>query len=263
MVTGATRGLGRALATRLAEAGAKVVVVGRSTSESPHSILPGTLDDVEADLKGRGFDVLAVRADLSKVDDAQKVVDETLAWQGRCDICISNAAYTPAGGFFDIPLPRWATAWNINVYSTVIINHGFLEGMLERKHGRILHVGSSQGEYGIDPPEDWQTRRRDGHGTPALYGVTKSALERFTRSMHDSFGGQGVQFMNLRAGQMSSESWYVMTQKMGLSNDPTDVHTPAEIAKGSLWLLEHAEDYDGKIVDFRWLQDHGAIPVKV
>ncbi len=71
VVTGATRGLGRALATNLVEAGAKVVVVGRSTNSDPHKFLPGTLEEVEADLKTRGGDVLTVRADLSKQEDTR------------------------------------------------------------------------------------------------------------------------------------------------------------------------------------------------
>ena len=261
VVTGATRGLGRAVATQLAEAGAKVVVVGRSTNSAPHKILPGTLEEVEGDLKGRGAEVLAVRADLSKAEEAQKVVDETLAWAGRCDVLVTNASYTPAGGFFEVPSSRWTTGWNITVLSTVILMQGFLQSMLDRAHGRILHVGSESAKYAPEIPLDWR-RRPDGQGTPLLYGVTKSALERLTRGMHDAFGGQGVTVTNLRAGQMASESWHVMTGQMGLPNDPSHVHTPDEIAAGTLWLLEHADEYDGRIVDFHLLEEKGAIQPK-
>ena len=104
-----------------------------------------------------------------------KVVDETLAWAGRCDILITNASYTPAGGFFEVPISRWTTGWNITVLSTVILMQGFLPGMLDRAHGRILHVGSGAAEDAAEIPLDWKGRP-DGEGTPLLYGVTKSAV---------------------------------------------------------------------------------------
>ena len=81
--------------------------------------------------------------------------------------------------------------------------------------------------------------------------------------MHDAFGGRGVAVINLRAGQMASESWHVMTGQMGLPNDPTHVHTPDEIATGTLWLLERADAYDGRIVDFNLLQGERRYPPEI
>ncbi len=166
------------------------------------------------------------------------------------------------GGFFEIPISRWNIGWNITLLSSVILMQGFLPGMLERQHGRVLFVGAEAAVYTTEVPEGWRARP-DGVGTPLLYPVVKAGLERLTRGIHDALGGHGVPFINLRAGRISSESFEVMTTKMGLSPEPARVHTPDEIAKGTLWLLEHAEEYDGRIIDFRFLEDQQAIPLKL
>src|SRR5262249_36992398 len=91
IVTGATRGIGRATAEVLGGAGAHVVVVGRSTRERPHRFSPGTVDDVAAELGAAGIDVLGVPADLTDPARVATIVDRTLEWRGRCDVLVNNA----------------------------------------------------------------------------------------------------------------------------------------------------------------------------
>ena len=118
VVTGATRGLGRAIARRLALDGHRVVAVGRSTGERPHRSLPGTLEDTEAELAAIGNGCLALRADLADADDCETIVAQTLEWAGRCDVLVNNASYTPAGSFLDVPVSRWVTGHAITTEPT-------------------------------------------------------------------------------------------------------------------------------------------------
>lgn len=260
VVTGATRGLGRATATALADAGARVVVVGRSTHDAPHRMLPGTLEEAAADLRDRGAEVLAVQADLNQRDDAQRVVDEVLAWAGRCDVLVCNASYTPAGDFFAVPASRWTTGWNITVLSSVILLQGFLPGMLERGRGRVTAVGSRAARYAAEPAPG-STEGEDSQ-VPLLYGVSKAALERLIVGLHDSYGGRGVSFTNLRSGPFASESFEVMSGPTGFAGAKDRVNTPAEVAAALRWLITQPESLSGHIVDFPWLQARGVLPTR-
>ena len=261
VVTGATRGLGRAMARQLADSGARVVVVGRSTRAQPHRLLPGTLEEVVNDLEGRGANVLPLQADLSRPDDARRVVDDTLAWAGRCDVLVCNASYTPAGTFFDVTPGRWAVGWNITVMSAVVLCQGFLPGMLERRSGRVLAIGSGSAAYQTAPSPDWAPHA-EGYGPPLLYPVSKAALERLITGLHDDFGGRGVAFTNLRAGEMTSEAWHLMSGQMGMGGSTEHIQTPDDVAAAAVWLLARDESISGQIVDFHWLQEQGALPVK-
>lgn len=259
VVTGATRGLGRAVCDGLVDAGAKVVLVARSTDSRPHKLLPGTLEGVAADLRSRGGEVLAVTADLSDREQVARAVDETLEWAGSCDVLVANASYTPAGNFFEVPLSRWATGFNITVLAMVGFVQGVLPGMLDRGHGRVLAIGSGSAAHDIEPRPGW-SRYEPGQAVPLLYGATKAALERVTTGLHDEFGGLGVSFNNLRAGPFTSEAWHLMSGKMGKYQKPEAVHTPEEVAAAVIWMLRRPASYSGRIVDFSRLTDAGVLP---
>src|SRR6516225_4748273 len=103
VVTGSTRGIGRAVASALGRAGADVVVVGRSGSASPDPRLPGTVDEMVAELATEGVEALAIQADLSDPDLTERIVERSLAWRGRCDVLVNNAAFTSNGPIMSVP----------------------------------------------------------------------------------------------------------------------------------------------------------------
>jgi NAD(P)-dependent dehydrogenase (short-subunit alcohol dehydrogenase family) len=91
------------------------VVVGRATRDNPHRYSPGTVEDTVEQLTSDGVDVLGVSADLADPAGVARVIDETMAWKGRCDVLVNNAGYTsngpwwPSGGSHtdhsdDVPL---------------------------------------------------------------------------------------------------------------------------------------------------------------
>jgi len=259
LVTGATRGLGRAIALELAHRGARIVAVGRSTDEVPNRLMPGTLEGVRAELEERGASVLTVPANLADASQVEMVAAKTLEWAGRCDILVNNASYTPAGGFLDVPVSRWATGSAITVFAPVILIQRLLPGMLERGSGRILNIGSEAGGYREVPEGQPRYKVAD---TPLLYCVTKAALERLTVGLHDQFGHRGVAVNNLRAGQMSTEAWHLMRAVSGFDDPPESVHTAEEVAQAACWMLEQPTSFSGNIIDFDGLIERGVLPAK-
>ncbi len=204
VVTGATRGIGRATAEVLGRAGAKVVVVGRSTRAEPNALMTGTVEEVVEALQAEGVEALGVAADLGDPDQTQAIVDRTLAAFGRCDILVNNAAYPSNMPLLDISHRRWATGFRLQVIAPQQLVQGFVPAMLERGGGRVINV-SSGASQSLTP-------------YLAMYGVTKLAMERWTEFLHAELGGRGVSFNTLRIDELvRSDGFNLVLERQGES----------------------------------------------
>src|SRR3972149_251456 len=106
VVTGASRGIGRAIAIDFARAGADIVVSARS-SESAPSKLPGTIEQTVREVETTGRRALAVATDVTDEAQVQRLAERTLAEFGRIDILVNNAGISFPGPFAQTPLKRW------------------------------------------------------------------------------------------------------------------------------------------------------------
>jgi gluconate 5-dehydrogenase len=242
VVTGGTRGIGRAVAGLLAQAGAHVVVVGRATRDNPHRYSPGTVEDTVDELAAEGAEVLGVSADLADPAGVARVIDETMAWKGRCDVLVNNAAYTSNGPILDIPARRWQSAFHVQVTGPLSMCQAFVPGMLERGTGRVLNVssGASQGLMsGL-----------------ALYSVSKLAMERWTEYMELELGGRGVSFNTLRVDQLvPTEGWQLTYDLMGEDvatggKGMSETVSPLECGEFMMWMLAQPAGWTGQTVGF-------------
>ncbi|MBW8826009.1 MAG: SDR family oxidoreductase [Acidobacteria bacterium] len=239
VVTGATRGIGRAVARTLAAAGARVVVVGRSTNEHPNSTLPGTLEEAAEELRGIGADVLAVNADLGSPEETDRVVDETLSAFGRCDILVNNAAFMPSGPVLGMPSRRWLAILRINAVAPLQLCQSLVPGMLERGWGRVLNVSSGASNGG--PPDLF------------MYGSSKQCLDRLTVNLHAEAGDRGVAFNAVQVGAVATEMHLYSAQAGILERQGTVVEKtfdPAAVADAFLWLLRQPSPYSGHVLSF-------------
>jgi citronellol/citronellal dehydrogenase len=106
VVTGASRGIGKAIALRLGAEGAGVVCASRTMDDAPSS-LPGTNDQTVREIQAAGGRALAARCDVRLEDEVERLRAATIAEFGRCDILINNAGISFPGRTLDLPVKRW------------------------------------------------------------------------------------------------------------------------------------------------------------
>lgn len=183
IVTGASRGIGAAIAERFAAEGAKVVLVARTIE--PGGKLPGSLDETAARIRARGGDCLCVQADLASEAERERIVAEAIAGYGGIDILVNNAAWARFGAGYAQPPQRVQLAYAVNLFAPHHLSQLVIPSMKARGGGWILNLSSATSSIpGPAPyaPGDRAFRFHTTH-SPALYGSTKAALERLSTGM--------------------------------------------------------------------------------
>jgi NAD(P)-dependent dehydrogenase (short-subunit alcohol dehydrogenase family) len=186
VVTGASRGIGEAIALRYAQEGAKVVVSARTVEEGDH-MLPGSISGVVHRIKQAGGEATAVRADLASAEDRVHLIEATEAAYGPVDILVNNAAVTYFIPVDEFPEKRFKLMMEVQVYGPFHLAQLVLPKMRERKSGWILNISSHAALHpALNSP---------GRGG-TVYGMCKAALERFTTGLaaeaHDDNIGVNV-----------------------------------------------------------------------
>lgn len=134
IVTGSSRGIGRAIALRFARDGAKVVVNCVSTVDKAN--------DVARQIRDAGGEAIVVAADVSKRGDAERLITETIQAFGKVDILVSNAGIVIDRPFVESTDEDWTRAIEANLHGFFNVTRAVLPHMIERKHGRIIATGS-------------------------------------------------------------------------------------------------------------------------
>lgn len=186
LITGASRGIGEAIARRFAAEGAAVAVTARTREEGDHP-LPGSVATTVRAIADEGGVAIAVAADLSRPEDRQRLVAETERQLGPVDVLVNNAAITyfePVAAFS----PRhYALMFDVQVRAPFELAQLVLPGMRERRRGWILNVSSGAARHPQGPPypAGW------GMGG-TVYGMCKAALERFTTGLAAEVFADGI-----------------------------------------------------------------------
>ena len=175
-VTGATSGIGHACAIAFANAGAKVVGVGRKAE---------ALDDVEKKIRETGAEVLTIQADLSEVQEAQRAVQRALEVFGGIDILVNAAGHLSNGTIENTSLEAWDDMMDVNVRAVFQLMQKALPSLIERR-GNIVNVSSVTG-------------LRAFPGVLA-YCVSKAALDQLTRCASLELASKGVRVNAVNPG---------------------------------------------------------------
>jgi citronellol/citronellal dehydrogenase len=175
IVTGASRGIGAAIAKRFGAEGAAVAVAARTTQQG-QSPLAGTIGDTEAAIRQAGGTAVAIAADLAKPEDRQRLVEEATRQLGPVDILVSNAAVSYFTPVADFSQRRYALMFAVQVEAPFELAKLVLPGMRERGRGWILNISSIAARHPSLPPG------RFAVGS-TVYGMCKAALERFSTGL--------------------------------------------------------------------------------
>jgi NAD(P)-dependent dehydrogenase (short-subunit alcohol dehydrogenase family) len=186
LVTGASRGLGRALALDFARAGAAVVINSRSPSAPD-------LAQTELQIRSLKASVLSVVADVSRRADVERLAGESLSRFGRVDVLVNNASAlgpTPMPYLLDYPIEDFEQVMRTNVTAPFMLTRALIGQMLARHSGSIINVSSDAGIV--------------GYPTWGAYGVSKAALDHLTRTWAAELDGSGVRANGVDPGDMNT-----------------------------------------------------------
>jgi NAD(P)-dependent dehydrogenase (short-subunit alcohol dehydrogenase family) len=268
-VTGASRGIGKAIAVELAKAGYDVAITARTVHEgdahehsstvrrSDTSPLPGSLDSTADLVRDAGRRCLTVAADLLDHPTLVAAADTVQREWGHIDVLVNNGRYVGPGHMdfiLDTPVRVLRDHLEANALAPVVLIKAIVPGMVERGGGAVINITSGAGY--ADPPAP------AGQGGWGLgYAFSKGALHRIAGVLAVEAGGLGIRAFNVQPGFIATER---MAQDMAAFGFDASTGAPAEvIGKVCCWLLESpdAEQYSGECVQAQELCDElGLLP---
>lgn len=217
IITGASKGIGKAIALAFGEAGMKVVATARTTAE---------IEAVAEQVNQAGSEALALTADLSLEADIQRIVGETLAHFGRIDILVNNAAIIhPHIDLVDFEADLWRQVIDVNLTAVALLTRAVLPGMIENQSGKIINISSIGG-------------RKGGKGRSA-YRVTKAGLISLTESVAAEVKQHGIDVNCICPGGVDTEGYREAFNTRGRADNPR-LMRPEEIAELTLFLASEA-----------------------
>ncbi len=184
LVTGASRGIGEAIARRFADEGAAVAVTAR-TEEQRDERLPGTIHETVESIRQSGGKAIAIRADLAQPEERTRLVDEATNELGPPDILVNNAAVTWFLPTTEFPESKFRIMMEVQVRAPFELAQLVIPGMRMRGHGWILNISSGAARHPQGPP--FPVRR-----TGTVYGMCKAAIERFSTGLAAEVYDDGI-----------------------------------------------------------------------
>lgn len=183
LVTGGSRGIGRAICLALADGGAAVAINYQGSERAAR--------DVAREVAEGGGAAEIFQADVSERESVQRMKKEVLARFGRVDIVVNNAGITRDRAFVRMDEEAWASVLSVNLNGVFYCTKAFLDGMLERRYGRIVHISSIVGQIG-------------NYGQ-ANYAAAKAALFGFTKTLAKELATRGVTVNAVAPGFIETE----------------------------------------------------------
>jgi 3-oxoacyl-[acyl-carrier protein] reductase len=168
LVTGAGRGIGKAVALSLAQLGCRVILAARSREQ---------LEEVHREIRDRGGEALVVAADLTRDEDIQHLVESSRSW-GTVDILINNAGWGKRAPVVKGDVEDWDRTFRVNLRAPMILAKMLLPSMLEKGEGAVINIGSVSG--------------KTGEANGAAYAASKFGLIGFTQSLYEEVREHGI-----------------------------------------------------------------------
>jgi 3-oxoacyl-[acyl-carrier protein] reductase len=217
VVTGAGRGIGRAIALRLAQAGADVACVSRTAGNS---------EKVAGEIRGLGRRSWAFAVDVSDGKAVAATAEKILSEASRVDILVNNAGITKDGLLMRMSEEDWDAVLNTNLKGAFHFTKAFTRALLKQRAGRIVNIASVIGLI--------------GNAGQCNYAASKGGLIAFTKSVARELGSRGITANAIAPGFIETDMTAVLTEQMKaevLSKIPLNALGKAEdIAEAALFL---------------------------
>jgi NAD(P)-dependent dehydrogenase (short-subunit alcohol dehydrogenase family) len=257
LVTGASRGIGKAIAEVFAAEGGKVVCAARTLHEGEHP-LEGSLETTVNGIKAAGGEATAIAADISEYEECVKLVDAVHKTYGPIDVLVNNAALTYFIPIKDYPVNRWHRSIGVNFHAPFYLSQLALQDMIPRKSGSIVNISSGAA---IGPGRGPYPAAM-GRGGGTLYGAEKAALERFTQGLASEVYADGISVTCVSPSQVVPTPGTVFHHLVTGMDDPRG-ESPELMAKAALLLATEPLDkvtgrvtYSQEILkEFGWIED--------
>ncbi|HEY4332920.1 MAG TPA: SDR family oxidoreductase [Ilumatobacteraceae bacterium] len=224
IVTGSTRGIGRAIAEGFVDAGAKVVVASRKAD---------AVEETVQSLRARGGTVLGVTAHLGELADVNRIVAATVAEFGGIDILVNNAATALTQRLGSLTADAWAKVYDVNLRGPVFLVDAALEHLTASEHASVINVISA-GAFLASP-------------ATAMYSGAKAALLSFTRTMAADFAGRGIRVNALAPGTVATDMVMNNTPEaqraMEMASYQKRMADPTEMLGPTLFLASDAASF--------------------
>lgn len=230
LITGGSRGIGKAVAAAYACAGAAVFVCGRN---------PDHVGTALNELRRNGAAADGAAGDVGLPADAQRLVDAALARFGAVDVLVNNASVLgPRDPIVTYPLSAWEEVLRVNLTGIFMMTRAVLPSMIERRRGVIINVTSGVGRHG---------KARWG-----AYAVSKAGVENFTQILADEVRDHGIRVNSVNPAATRT----AMRAAAYPSEDPLTLPTPEEIVPVFVYLAsDDSAAINGQSLDARdWLE---------
>ncbi len=230
IVTGASRGIGAAIAVRFAAEGAKLVITARTLDE--RDAIAGSLRTTEKRIRDQGGDCHVIAADLADEAGRKAIIDGALAHYGRIDILVNNAAWARFGHTHQHALRHIRLAFEVNTIAPLEMSRAVVPGMIAQGGGWILNISSGTSAHpGPAPfaPDDRYVQFHQGH-SPTLYGASKIATERLVTGMAVELAGHNIAVNTLAPVEAVASEGALMVADLGGKTKLEPVEAMAEAA---------------------------------
>jgi NAD(P)-dependent dehydrogenase (short-subunit alcohol dehydrogenase family) len=244
LVTGSSRGIGKAIALQLADDGADVVVCARS--EASTEDLPGSIGETAAAIRAKGHRVLAVKMDIRREDEIRRAVERALQELGRIDILVNNAGIIASPPFMEASPATLDEFYYTNIRGPYVLTQLVAPVMVANGGGAIVNISSGSARNPAPPVLDQLANRPRASSIP--YGMSKAALDRFGAGIANELADRNIAVFQIYPG-------FTITERNSRTNPrPEAVATaerPETTAKAVAFLLRDPMSHTGQIFTSR------------